>query len=116
MHGCDFCWEIEKIELSMIDGPTSQGSIRMVKEPGNKPGDETGATGGLKTRRNEVSPLSDLTDSDMVSLAPSKQQLKSKRHERGQKDSEQALGMMAEADGQPERCVDFQTPHGRSAG
>lgn len=27
--------------------------------------------------------------------------------------TEQALGMMAEADGQPARCVDFQTPHGR---
>ena len=59
------------MELRMIDGPTSQGSSRIVKEPGKRPGEEMGATGGLKTRRKEVSPFSDLTDSDMATYTQS---------------------------------------------
>lgn len=43
-----------------------QGSTRMVKEPGNSPGEDSGATGGLKVRRKEVSPLSDLMVRDMA--------------------------------------------------
>lgn len=50
----------------MIDGPTSHGSKSIVKDPGNNPGDDNGATAGLKTSKNDVSPFSDLTDSDIA--------------------------------------------------
>jgi len=40
-----------------------------VNEPGNKPGDESGATGGLKMRRKEVSPFNDLIVKDMATGA-----------------------------------------------
>jgi hypothetical protein len=66
MHGWLFCSECEKIELKMIEGPTIHGSTKIVKEPGNKPGDESGATAGPNIKRNEVSPLSDLMVRDMA--------------------------------------------------
>lgn len=50
----------------MIEGPTIHGSTRMENEPGKQPGDESGATGGLNMRRNDVSPLSDLMVRDMA--------------------------------------------------
>ena len=53
----------------MIDGPTIHGSTKIVNEPGNKPGDESGATGGLKMRRKEVSPFNDLIVKDMATGA-----------------------------------------------
>jgi hypothetical protein len=40
-------------------------SSRIVKEPGNNPGDDSGAAGGSNVRRKEVSPFNDLTMSDM---------------------------------------------------
>lgn len=66
MHGRAFCSEWEKMEFRMMDGPTSQGSSRTVKEPGKRPGEDSGATGGLKTSKKEVSPFKDLTDSDIA--------------------------------------------------
>jgi hypothetical protein len=66
MHGRAFCSEWEKMEFSIMDGPTSQGSSSIVKEPGNNPGDDSGAIGGLNTRRKDVSPFNDFTDSDMT--------------------------------------------------
>jgi hypothetical protein len=54
------------MELRMIEGPTIHGSTKTVKEPGKRPGDESGATGGLKMRRNDVSPFSDLMVKDMA--------------------------------------------------
>lgn len=68
----------------MIDGPTSQGSSRIVKDPGNRPGEDSGATGGLKTSKKDVSPFSDLTDSDMVADTQRRTvpHRCSKRHER----------------------------------
>jgi hypothetical protein len=62
---------MEKMELRMTEGPTIQGSTSIVKDPGNKPGDESGATGGLKMRRKDVSPLSDLMVKDMATDAGS---------------------------------------------
>jgi hypothetical protein len=44
----------------MMEGPTIHGSTKIVKEPGKRPGDESGATLGVKVRRKEVSPFSDL--------------------------------------------------------
>jgi hypothetical protein len=70
MHGHAFCSEREKMEFSIMDGPTSHGSSSIVKEPGNNPGDDSGATGGLNTRRKEVSPFNDLTDKDMAMCTP----------------------------------------------
>jgi hypothetical protein len=49
-----------------MDGPTIHGSTSMVNEPGNKPGEASGAAGGSKTSRKEVSPFSDLTVRDMA--------------------------------------------------
>ena len=46
--------------LRMVAAPTSQGSMRIVKEPGKRPGDESGAIGGLKVSKKAVSPFSDL--------------------------------------------------------
>ena len=66
MHGRAFCSEMENFEFRMMDGPTSHGSSRMVKEPGKVPGEASGAGGGRKTSRNDVSPLSDVTESDMA--------------------------------------------------
>lgn len=66
MDGFALCSECEKTELRIIDGPVSQGSTRIVKEPGNKPGDDGGAAGGSNVRRKEVSPFKDCTESDMV--------------------------------------------------
>lgn len=66
MHGCAFWCEMEKIELRMMDGPTSQGSIKIVKDPGKRPGEDSGATGGLKASRNAVSPFNDFTVSDIA--------------------------------------------------
>lgn len=45
---------------------TNLRSTRIVKEPGNKPGDDGGAAGGSNVRRKEVSPFKDCTESDMV--------------------------------------------------
>jgi len=59
MDGFARCSDREKIEFRMIDGPVSHGSTRMVKEPGNNPGDDSGAAGGSKVRRKEVSPFND---------------------------------------------------------
>jgi hypothetical protein len=50
----------------MIEGPTIHGSTRIVNDPGKRPGDESGATGGLKMRRKDVSPFSDLMVRDMA--------------------------------------------------
>lgn len=50
----------------MMDGPTSQGSIKIVKDPGKSPGEDSGATGGLKVRRNAVSPFNDFTVRDIA--------------------------------------------------
>ena len=66
MHGVPFCSEAENMELKIVAEPTSHGSIRIVNEPGNRPGDESGATGGEKTSRNVVSPFNALTVSDML--------------------------------------------------
>lgn len=41
-------------------------STKIVKEPGNRPGDDSGAAGGSKVRRNEVSPFRDWTERDMA--------------------------------------------------
>lgn len=41
-------------------------STRIVKEPGNNPGDDSGAAGGSKVRRKEVSPFNDSTESAML--------------------------------------------------
>jgi hypothetical protein len=57
---------MEKIELRMMEGPTSQGSIRIVKDPGKRPGEDSGATGGLNVSRNAVSPFNDLTVRDIA--------------------------------------------------
>jgi hypothetical protein len=46
----------------MMDGPTSHGSIKIVNDPGKRPGEESGATGGLNVRRKDESPFNDLTD------------------------------------------------------
>lgn len=69
MHGCFFCSEMEKNELRIMDGPTNHGSTRIVNEPGNSPGEDSGAIGGLNMSRKEVSPLSDLTVKDMATRA-----------------------------------------------
>jgi hypothetical protein len=66
MHGCAFWCETEKIGLKTMEGPTSQGSIRIVKDPGNRPGEDSGATGGLKVSRNAVSPFNDFTVRDIA--------------------------------------------------
>jgi hypothetical protein len=66
MHGFVFCSEMEKTVLRMVAGPVSHGSRRMVKDPGNKPGEDTGAAGGEKVRRKAVSPFSDCTVKDMA--------------------------------------------------
>jgi hypothetical protein len=60
IHGFVFCSEMENMLLSMVAAPTSQGSMRIVKEPGNRPGEESGAIGGLKVSKKAVSPFSDL--------------------------------------------------------
>jgi hypothetical protein len=57
---------MEKNELSMMEGPTSQGSMRIVKDPGKSPGELSGATGGLNVSRNAVSPFNDFTVKDMA--------------------------------------------------
>lgn len=64
------------MEFSMMEGPVIHGSTSIEKEPGNRPGDESGATGGLKMRRNEVSPLSDLMVNDMSTVARKAHQCK----------------------------------------
>jgi hypothetical protein len=69
MHGWLFCSEWEKMELRMIDGPTIHGSTRTVNDPGKRPGDESGATGGLKMSRKQLSPFSDLMVKDMATSA-----------------------------------------------
>ena len=69
MQGLCFCSECEKTELRMMDGPVIQGSTRMENEPGNRPGLESGATGGLKVRRKDVSPFRDLTVRDIAKHA-----------------------------------------------
>jgi hypothetical protein len=51
---------MEKMLLRMVAEPTSHGSMRIVKEPGNRPGDDIGAIGGLKVSKKAVSPFSDL--------------------------------------------------------
>jgi hypothetical protein len=66
MQGAAFCSETEKTELSIVAGPVSQGSMRMVKEPGNRPGERRGATGGEKVSRKAVSPLRDCKVRDMA--------------------------------------------------
>lgn len=50
----------------MMDGPTSQGSIRTVKDPGKSPGDDCGASSGLNVSRNAVSPFNDCTVRDIA--------------------------------------------------
>jgi hypothetical protein len=60
IHGVVFCSEMEKMLLRMVAAPTSHGSMRIVKEPGNRPGDDIGAIGGLKVSKKLVSPFSDL--------------------------------------------------------
>ena len=50
----------------MVAAPVNQGSMRIVKEPGNNPGEEMGAIGGEKVRRNAVSPFIDFTVNDMM--------------------------------------------------
>jgi hypothetical protein len=55
------------MELKIIEGPTIHGSTKIVNEPGNRPGEDSGATGGWKMRRKEVSPFRDLMVSDIAS-------------------------------------------------
>jgi hypothetical protein len=66
IHGVLFCSEIEKILLRIVAGPVNHGSMSMVKEPGKRLGEETGALGGENVKRKAVSPFSDLTDKDML--------------------------------------------------
>lgn len=96
MQGCAFCSEMEKMEFRIMDGPTSHGSQRMVKDPGKRPGEESGAMGGLKTRRKHVSPFSDLTDSDMATFSHSAQRRRCERHGRGR---ERAMAGFGRAEG-----------------
>lgn len=72
MHGWAFWCEMEKMELRMMEGPTSQGSIRIVKDPGKSPGEDSGATGGLKVSRNAVSPFNDFTVKDIATPVQSR--------------------------------------------
>jgi hypothetical protein len=57
---------MEKTGLRIIEGPTIHGSTKMVNEPGKSPGEESGATLGVKVRRKELSPFSDLMVRDMA--------------------------------------------------
>lgn len=66
MHGVVFCSEMENLVLRMVAAPVNHGSMRTVKDPGNSPGDESGATGGEKVSRKAVSPLRDFTVNDMA--------------------------------------------------
>jgi hypothetical protein len=68
MQGLVFCSEMEKTVLRIVAGPVSQGSTRIVKELGNRPGDRRGASGGEKVSRKVVSPFRDCTVSDMAAL------------------------------------------------
>lgn len=65
IHGWVLHSVMENFGLRIWAAPDSHGSIRMVKEPGNRLGGETGAMGGEKVRRNEVSPLRAFTVKDM---------------------------------------------------
>ena len=65
MQGCVLCSDTEKKLPRMVAGPVSQGSMRTVKEAGNRAGECRGVAGGLKVSRNAVSPFRDLTVSDM---------------------------------------------------
>lgn len=53
---------------SMHEGPDNQGSIRIVKEPGQVPLELAGAKDGAKVRRKVVSALRCFTTSDIVAL------------------------------------------------
>jgi hypothetical protein len=66
MHGAVLCSDMENMVLRMVAGPVSHGSMRMVKDPGKRPGEDTGATGGEKVSRKAVSPLRDRTVNDMA--------------------------------------------------
>lgn len=65
IHGGAFRSVMENFGLRIWAEPESHGSMRTVNEPGNRPGEEIGATGGEKVRRNEVSPLRAFTVKDM---------------------------------------------------
>lgn len=69
MQGGVFRSEMEKMELKMVAAPVSQGSMRIVKEPGNRPGEERGATGGVNVKRKAVSPFKDRRVNDMTTSA-----------------------------------------------
>lgn len=55
--------EDTKMGLTTVMGPVNQGSMRMVKVPG----DDAGASGGVKVSKKVVSPFRDCTFSDMSS-------------------------------------------------
>ena len=57
--------EIKRGLLQSRNRRENSRSSRIVKEPGNNPGDDSGAAGGSNVRRKEVSPFNDLTVSDM---------------------------------------------------
>lgn len=57
---------MENFGLRILAEPDSHGSIRMVKDPGKRPGEERGAIGGVKVRRKVVSPLRAFTVRDMT--------------------------------------------------
>lgn len=69
------------MELKMIDGPTSQGSIRIVKDPGKRPGEDSGATSGLNVSRNAVSPFKDFTVRDIAIQRLNSRDLTAEQHE-----------------------------------
>lgn len=81
MQGFDFCSDIEKMVLRMVAGPMSHGSRRMVKDPGNRPGEDTGAAGGEKVRRKAVSPFSDCTVKGMAARRQRGRDVKRRGHE-----------------------------------
>jgi hypothetical protein len=81
MQGFDFCSDMEKMVLRMVAGPVSHGSRRMVKDPGNRPGEDTGAAGGEKVRRKAVSPFSDCTVKGMAARRQRGREAKRGGHE-----------------------------------
>jgi hypothetical protein len=79
IQGLVFCSETEKKLLKIVAAPVSQGSIRMVKEPGNSPGEDKGAIEGEKVSRKDVSPLSDCTVNDIAAVSVKQESVN--RHE-----------------------------------